>query len=394
MARIMKDSGLEWAGLVPENWKAIRLKDFFSFEKGTNAALYTQVYISEHAGIYPVYSGQTENDGIMGTIDSFDYDLDECLFTTTVGAKVMTPRVLQGKFSLSQNCLIMRQIKLCSNYFIYYALFPLFAYEQSLIPSYMQPSLRVLDLNKYVIYAPTYEAQCRIAAFLEDKCHRIDSVIEQTRASIEEYKKLKQSVITHAVTKGIRPDRKMKDSGMEWIGEIPEEWSLGKAKYYIKIGNGSDPQTEGDIPVYGSGANSFKTCGEYKEGPTVLIGRKGTLHIPHFIDHRYWNVDTAFDVLPVDDYNLKYYYYLACCFDYKLYISQTTLPGMTQTNYENMYLPVPQNEEQTEIASWLDNKVYEVELLIKRKEQLLSELESYKKSLIYEYVTGKKEVPA
>ena len=91
--------------------------------------------------------------------------------------------------------------------------------------------------------------------------------------------------------------RKMKDSGIEWIGEIPEGWEIAKAKYFIDISHGSDPKIQGFIPVYGSGSESFKTCGEYKEGPAVLIGRKGaTLHIPHYIEGKYWNVDTAFDV--------------------------------------------------------------------------------------------------
>ena len=121
--------------------------------------------------------------------------------------------------------------------------------------------------------------------------------------------------------------------------------------YYVKINNGSDTKTEeGPTPVYGSGAESFKTCVEYKEGPTVLIGRKGaTLHIPHFIEGNYWNVDTAFDVkLKSSSFELKYYYYCATAFDYKFYLTSTTLPSMTQTNYGNMFIPVPDNCYQKE----------------------------------------------
>ena len=159
------------------------------------------------------------------------------------------------------------------------------------------------------------------------------------------------------------------------------------------ITHGSDPKTEGSIPVYGSGAESFKTCGEYKEGPAVLIGRKGaTLHIPHYIEGKYWNVDTAFDVKAKNNFFLPYYYYLATSFDYKFYISQTTLPGMTQGNYYNMFLPFPAFPEQKEIANYLDAKCAEIDKLIAKKEQLVKELESYKKSLIYEVVTGKREV--
>ena len=92
--------------------------------------------------------------------------------------------------------------------------------------------------------------------------------------------------------------REMKDSGVRWIGKIPTKWTIAKAKNCVEIQNGSDPKTEGSIPVYGSGSMSFKTCGEYKEGPSVLIGRKGaTLHIPHYISSKFWNVDTAFNAV-------------------------------------------------------------------------------------------------
>ena len=180
----------------------------------------------------------------------------------------------------------------------------------------------------------------------------------------------------------------MKDSGVEWIGEIPKEWKLKSAKHCVDIHHGSDPTTEGDIPVYGSGAESFKTCGEYKEGPTVLIGRKGaTLHIPHYITGKYWNVDTAFDVKAHSDFSLKFYYYLAICFDYKFYISQTTLPGMTQTNYCNMPIPVPLLIEQQSIASYLDEKCAAIDEIIAEAKATIDEYKSWKASVIFEAVT-------
>lgn len=155
----MKDSGVEWIGEIPEEWNSVKLKYFYAFEKGKNAAQYTQDYIGLHSGDYPVYSGQTENNGIMGKIDTFDYDIEECLFTTTVGAKVMTLKILCGKFSLSQNCLIMKQIKKCNNKFFYYILISLFDYEKTLIPTYMQPSLRMEDLKKYAFFIPIQNEQ-------------------------------------------------------------------------------------------------------------------------------------------------------------------------------------------------------------------------------------------
>lgn len=180
----------------------------------------------------------------------------------------------------------------------------------------------------------------------------------------------------------------MKDSGIQWIGQIPTHWLLKKAKYCVSITNGSDPKSEGSVPVYGSGSESFKTCGEYKEGPAVLIGRKGaTLHIPHYIEGRYWNVDTAFDVKPQEDFSLRYYYYLACVFDYNYYISQTTLPGMTQTNYNNMKLPCPSLDEQSAIASYLDAQCAKIDEIIAQAKASMEDYKQWKASIIYEAVT-------
>lgn len=179
----------------------------------------------------------------------------------------------------------------------------------------------------------------------------------------------------------------MKDSGVEWIGEMPSSWQVQKAKLFIKITNGSDPLTEGETPVYGSGSNSFRTCGEYKEGPAVLVGRKGSIDKPRFVTSRYWNVDTAFDVKTTNDFNLRLYYYLATCFDYKFYMSQTTLPSMTQTNYRNMPLPVPSSVEQAAIVAYLDDKCSAIDGITAEAKATIEEYKKWKASVIFEAVT-------
>lgn len=236
--------------------------------------------------------------------------------------------------------------------------------------------------------------QHKIANYLDQKCSEIDAITKDIQTQIDTLEQYKRSVITEAVTKGLDPDVEMKDSGIEWIGKIPNTWELLKAKYCVNITNGSDPKTDGNIPVYGSGATSFKSCGEYKDGPAVLIGRKGaTLHIPHYVENRYWNVDTAFDVKAKQGFSLRYYYYLAVVFDYGYYLSQTTLPSMTQSNYNSMKIPFPPSECQDKIVCYIDNKCKSINAIITEKQSQLSILSDYKKSLIYEYVTGKKEVP-
>lgn len=197
----MKDSGIEWIGEIPEHWEYKKLKQFFEFEKGKDAQKYTKEYIGLHAGEYRVYSGQTENDGIMGYVDTYDYDIEECLFTTTVGAKVMSVKVIEGKFCLSQNCLIM-----VSNEnpgvlkFIMFVLTALFDYEKKQIPSYMQPSLRISDLKTYSFYLPDILEQQQIASYLDDKCAKIDEYISKKQEVIEKLTAYKKSLIFEVVT--------------------------------------------------------------------------------------------------------------------------------------------------------------------------------------------------
>lgn len=203
----MKESGVEWIGQMPELWDIKKLKTVFRFEKGKKAGLFTKEYVSDQKNIgeYPVYSGQTEDEGVMGRINSYIYDLDDTIFTTTVGAKVMTPMVIGGKFSLSQNCvLFIKQDKKIDVRYFYYQLFPMFKWEKDSIPSHMQPSLRVSDLNKYSIAFPIYEEQVKIASYIEEKTKFIDKFSKEIESSISLLNEYKTSLISHAVTGKIK----------------------------------------------------------------------------------------------------------------------------------------------------------------------------------------------
>lgn len=409
MTRTMKDSGIEWIGKIPEDWNYVPLKAYYEFEKGKNAALYTQEYIGENEGPYPVYSGQTQDEGIMGRVNSYDYDIKKCLFTTTVGAKVMTPKILTGRFCLSQNCLIMKQIQQVYDNFIYYLLIPLFDYYKSLIPTYMQPSLRIEDLKSYRFYLPSMPEQQKIADFLDKKCSHIDSILEKTKASIDECKQLKQSVITQAVTKGIRPNRPMKDSGIEWIGKIPEDWKIKKLKYSCSNRNENYSSNYGAL--------------EYFALENIESKSAKFIHTENVYDITQSQICKENDVVfgKLRPYLAKVYQVptLCCCSgefavfcdfegvaDYYKYIMLshwfinivdastygTKMPRANIQFIKNMDITVPSKTEQIEIVSYLDKKCTEIDKLITKKEKLIEELETYKKSLIYEYVTGKKEV--
>ena len=395
--REMKDSGIEWVGAIPNHWRVSKIKQIVRWKSVKGQPDLPVLSLYRDYGVIPKDSRDDNHNAT--SLDTSGYKVVEH------GDLVINKmKAWQGSLAVSEyNGIVSPAYHICKitsenicKKYLHYLL-----RDASYLPEYMRLStgLRVGqwdlsfdDFKNIPFLVPPLAEQERIAAFLDAECAEIDAVLEKTRASIEEYKKLKQAVITQAVTKGIRGDRPMKDSGIEWIGDIPAEWDYTKAKNCVNIQNGSDPKTEGSIPVYGSGASSFKTCGEYKEGPSVLIGRKGaTLHIPHYISTKFWNVDTAFNVYAKPNFDLKFYFYCACSFDYRFYISQTTLPSMTQTAYENMFLPLPSNDEQRAIASYLDNRCEEIDALIWKKQECLVEIENYKKSLIYEYVTGKRE---
>ena len=176
----------------------------------------------------------------------------------------------------------------------------------------------------------------------------------------------------------------MKQSNVQWIGEIPSDWSTIPIKYWFDIGNGSNPTTdEGLTPVYGSGTKSFKTCEEYKEGPAVLLGRKGTINIPQWIDGNYWNVDTAFDVKSKSkNAVLKYLYYCAVCFDYDYYTTKTALPSMTQNTYYNYRIPFITKSEQQAIASYLDDRCSKIDEIIAEATASIEEYKQLKQAVI------------
>lgn len=393
--REMKDSGIAWIGKIPKEWDVVPHKWVMHKVKKI-----CEQYSGEDI-ISLTMNGVIKRDLTAGgkmptSFDGYQYvkpnDLLLCLFDIDVTPRCVGVVKDYGVTSPAYSRFVMHD-----GYYNAYYDYLLRAIDDDKVFVHLSKNLRSSltesDFGAIKTCVPSLAEQKRIVTFLDAQCAEIDAVLEKTRASIEEYKKLKQAIITQAVTKGIRGDRPMKDSGIEWIGDIPVEWDYTKAKNCVNIQNGSDPKTEGSIPVYGSGASSFKTCGEYKEGPSVLIGRKGaTLHIPHYISTKFWNVDTAFNVYAKPNFDLKFYFYCACSFDYRFYISQTTLPSMTQTAYENMFLPLPSNDEQRAIASYLDNRCEEIDALIWKKQECLVEIENYKKSLIYEYVTGKKEV--
>lgn len=200
----MKDSGVEWLGKVPEHWNMLKSSYIFKVSKGKNAALLTKEYCATREQIYPVYSGQTENSGLMGMTDSYEYDCEENggILSTTVGAKAMSVKYLDHKFNLSQNCMIIfsKNNDVYNNKFYYYFFQPLFHFYRNQIPDFMQPSFRMEDFYSYKIVSLTLDEQKKIVEYLDFENQKFDNLISKQQTLIEKLKEYRTSIISHAVT--------------------------------------------------------------------------------------------------------------------------------------------------------------------------------------------------
>ena len=264
--------------------------------------------------------------------------------------------------------------------------------------------------------------QSKIVSFLDLECKQIDDLLSKSRSSIEEYKKLKQAVITQAVTKGVRGEREMKDSGVECIGKIPTTYSICKLKYllknplkyganesgipcsdslprYIRI---TDITPDGNLKYTGKLSLSEESAKDYiLEDGDILFARSGATVGKTFIYYQSYGRSAYAGYLIKASLNNKvspkFVYYYTCSSLYEIWKNsifiQSTIQNIGADRYANLPVPVPKTlQEQEEIADHLDAKCAEIDKLIVKKEQLVKELESYKKSLIYEVVTGKREV--
>jgi type I restriction enzyme S subunit len=198
-----KPSGIPWLGDVPAHWEVRRVSQLFRAGKGKNGQMLTKEYCGANEGDYPVYSGQTENEGVMGTWNQFEFDFGNSgvLFSTTVGAKAMYLRHLFGKFSLSQNCMIIWPTSnRCLTRFFYYHFQPLFQWQRSMIPDHMQPSFRMEDLYGCMIAIPSQREQEDIVAHLDTELARFDALTAEAERAIDLLHERRTALISAAVT--------------------------------------------------------------------------------------------------------------------------------------------------------------------------------------------------
>ena len=266
--------------------------------------------------------------------------------------------------------------------------------------------LRWNKLSVFPFVLPEREEQDRIAEYIDNKLFQINNIISEAKASIEEYKAWKSSIIYEAVTKGLDPNVEMKDSGVEWIGLIPTHWKMSRIKNETKnldslrepISAENRENKLGLYDYYGASGVIDKIDDFNVDDIVLLIGEDGAnlrmrnLPLVYRASGKFWVNNHAHILKVLDKNNYGYMAYLLEAGDYSVYITGAAQPKLSQFNLMRFPIPIAPRGEQDVIEEFLDCKVGEIDGLIDDKMALVEDLESYKKSLIFEVVTGKRKV--
>lgn len=420
--RKMKDSGIEWIGEIPEGWEVGQIGQLYS-ERRTKVSDKDYPPLSvTMKGILPQLSTAAKTDAhddrklvCKGdfAINSRSDRRGSCGISEQDGSISLINIVLQPRGEMNPGYY---------NWLFHTSMFAdeFYKWGHGIVDDLWTTGWS--DMKKIGVPVPSKCEQKQLAEHLNFECSNIDTILSKTRSSIEEYKKLKQAVITQAVTKGVRGERKMKDSGVECIGKIPTTYSICKLKYllknplkyganesgipysdslprYIRI---TDITPDGNLKYTGKLSLSEESAKDYiLEDGDILFARSGATVGKTFIYYQSYGRSAYAGYLIKASLNNKvspkFVYYYTCSSLYEIWKNsifiQSTIQNIGADRYANLPVPVPKTlQEQEEIADYLDAKCAEIDKLIAKKEQLVKELECYKKSLIYEVVTGKREV--
>ena len=424
--REMKDSGIEWIGQIPTGWELRRAKTLFMQRNSKGNEIEVLLSPTQKYGVVP----QSQLEGVVQVKEDTDLQMFK---TVHKGDFVISLRSFQGGFEYSLYegvCSPAYQVfyptsPICDTYYRYLFKSQSFISKMNNLTVGIREgkNIQYVDFANSQIPVPPLAEQERIAAFLDAECAEIDAVLEKTRASIEEYKKLKQAVITQAVTKGIRGDRPMKNSGIEWIGDIPAEWEIrkifrainkvGDIDHYMpdSVDDGIPYLMTGDLQEKLSDVN-LKRCKKVSFQDYEMLSSKIRVSKGDVIFARYATIGTVCFVDTEDNILVSYacliikpnssllygeflFYYLkstAFLEEIKQYIKANTQANVGLDSVSKAKIALPSVHEQQKIVEYLRDKCKKIDALIAKKQQYLTEIENYKKSLIYEYVTGKKEV--
>ena len=409
-----KNSGVEWLGEIPEHWETKRIKHLFKIGRGRVIA---QTELLDN-GIYPVYSSQTQDNGILGYINTYDFDCTQITWTTD-GANAGTIFLRKGKHNCTNVCGTLQQVT--QNQLVEFILFSL----QISSKYYKRPDTngaKIMngEMGEIFITLPPLEEQTAIANFLDDKTTKIDQAIAIKQKQIELLKERRQILIHKAVTRGLNDKVKLKDSGVEWIGEIPEHWEVKRLKYVANIVLGkmlcNEDKGNYKLKPYLKSKNiqwlnveiesvdemwfSEKEMLDYrlKKGDLILSegGEVGKTCIWNNELEECYIQNSAHKVTVYDENISEYYLYIFYTIGkfgvFDSIVNRVSIGHLTKDKLSNIEIINPPKEEQTQIAEFIETATTKISTAISLKEQEIEKLKEYKMSLIDGVVTAKIKV--
>ena len=438
MSREMKHSGIEWIGEIPKEWKTCKGK---------------LLYLSNDGGVWgedPTGSDDTivlrsteQNiDGQLVIIDPAKRHLSkteienailkegDLIITKSSGSPshIGKTSIIDREVALMNCCFsnFIQRIRVggIAKYYWYNFNSPVikdqFSFLSTTTTGINNINAKTIDLLMFPL--PSLSEQQKIANYLDKVCGEVDEIIALQEQMIEELKAYKQSVITEAVTKGLNPDVPMRDSGIDWIGEIPEHWKVTVLRRFatIILGKMLQPNAKSDDDtleqyicakdVHFEGIDfsdlkkmyfdkNEKETYQVQKGDMLVVeggaGAAGSCVLKTDLPDTYIQ-NSIMIVRPKQGIDIRYIQYFEFSLVKKGYVdfvcNKATIPHFTKDKLSSMPIPLPPLSEQQSIASYLDTKCAEIDALIALKQAKIEELKEYKKSVIYEYVTGKKEV--
>ena len=429
MARKMKDSGIEWIGEIPEGWTKNKvIRSFDTIGSGTTPKNITSdfpvvnwIQSGDITGSFMPTCKNVISANLLSQYSALKVYPAPFIIIAMYGASVGNASISLIDGCVNQACCVLSSPS-CNLHYAFYVIKSAQSYLVRKAVGGGQPNISQETIKQLWLPLPPLSTQDIIVRNLDATCSKIDDLLSSVHASIEEYKKLKQAVITQAVTNGVRGEREMKDSGVEWIGEIPKEWVIQKIKSIssrINVGvvirpseyfdeNGTVPFLRGinvkeylissDNMVYINESSNHILSKSQVHTDDILIVRDGSIGTSCVVPAEYdgANVVSMVIVTPSISCDSRFICYSLNSDVGKTQFTLTKIgSALTHTSVSavsDIIVAVPSCAEQKEIADYLDAKCAEIDGLIAKKEQLVKELESYKKSLIYEVVTGKREV--
>ena len=420
----MKDSGIEWIGEIPDDWKIFHFK-YIVKEKIDNRGRTPEIdendigipiieldaignknpdvekaskFISEESYKKYIRKGLKSGDVLFGTVGA----VGKCSIVPNEFNYCIAQNIVGYRFNNEQDSLF---------WYYYFKSEPFKHMYMQFNKGNIQNSIKISDMERGVLVIPPLKQQQFIANFLDKKCAEIDSLYTDIEKQIETLEEYKKSIITEAVTKGLDPDVEMKDSGIEWIGKIPKDWEIRKGKYTLRYLQKEVKEDDGVITCFRDGEVTLRSNRREdgftmsdKEigyqgidiGDLVVHGMDGFAGAIGISDSR-GKASPVLNVLDTDE-NKKYYmYYLRSMAYSNVFLATATgirvrSCDLRWVKIAELPFPMPSRKEQDEIVSYIDRICNGANEIIADKKKQLETLEQYKKSVIYEYVTGKKEV--